>query len=206
MLTKRQIEILEPMAKNIHKEYSYKELKALSKENSDNGFQIAIHRFMEENLISKKSIGTSLLLKANLSNELLYSYITLINHKKLEKSALRIVENLKDGIEKYTLFYSLVVFGSYSDNKQTKKSDLDIAIFIQDKQKESEIKAAISTLKKREFIKLDCHIITNKEFLEMLSANYTNLGKLIAQRNLPLINAGIFYKLLNKGVENGFKY
>ena len=40
----------------------------------------------------------------------------------------------------------------------------------------------------------------------MLSANYTNLGKLIAQRNLPLINAGIFYKLLNKGVENGFKY
>jgi predicted nucleotidyltransferase len=194
------------MAKNLHREYSYKELKALSKFTSDNGFQIAINKFKEENLVTGRRIGTSLLLKANLSNELLYSYITIINSSKLPKNAFDTIQRLKQEIEKYTLTYSIVVFGSYADNTQTKQSDLDIAIFLPDKKKEHEVKIAVNSIKKRLLIELDCHIITYEEFLKMLKADYTNLGKLIAAKNLPLVNIGIFYKLLTKGVENGFAY
>lgn len=206
MLTKTQLKVLEPMAKNLHREYSYKELKALSKMKSDNGFQIAINKFKEENLITEKRIGTSLLLKANLSNELLYSYIFIINFSKLPKNAFEAVQMLKQEIEKYVLFYSIVIFGSYADNTQTKKSDLDIAIFIPDIKKENEIRIAVNATKKKSLIELDSQIIANEEFLKMLKADYVNLGKLIAAKNLPLINPGIFYKILTKGVENGFKY
>lgn len=206
MLTKKQLRVLEPMAKNLHREYSYKELKALSKVKSDNGFQIAINKFKEENLVTERRIGTSLLLKANLSNELLYSYIPIINFSKLPKNAFEVIQRLKQEIEKFTLFYSLIIFGSYADSTQTKKSDLDIAILLPDNKKNNEIKIAVNTVKKRSLIELDCHIIAHKEFLKMLEADYTNLGKLIAAKNMSLINPGIFYKLLAKGVENGFEY
>ena len=206
MLTKTHLKVLEPMAKNLHREYSYKELKILSKIKSDNGFQIAINKFKEEKLVTERRIGTSLLLKANLSNELLYSYITIINSSKLPKNAFETIHRLKEEIEKYTLFYSIAVFGSYANRTQTKKSDLDIAVFLPDKQKENGVKIATNTVKKRSLIELDCHIIAHEEFLKMLEADYTNLGKLIAAKNLPIVNVGIFYKLLTKGVENGFKY
>ena len=206
MLTKKQLKVLEPMAKNLHNEYSYKELKALSKTKSDNGFQIAMNRFKEEDLVTERRIGTSLLLKANLSSELLYSYLTIINSGKLPKNAFDIIQRLKQEIEKYTLFHSIIVFGSYADNTQTRQSDLDIAIFLPDKKKENEVKIAVNTVKKRSLIEIDCHIMAYKEFLKMLEAGYANLGKLIVTKNLPMVNVGIFYKLLTKGVENGFEY
>ena len=92
MLTKTQLKVLEPMTRSLHREYSYKELKGLSKVKSDNGFQIAVNKFNEESLITEKRIGTSLLLKANLSNELLYSYISIINFSKLSKNALETMQ------------------------------------------------------------------------------------------------------------------
>ncbi len=206
MLTKKQLKILEPMTKDLFREYMYKELKSLSHEKSGNGFQLALNKFKEENLITERRIGTSALLKANLQNELLYNYISIINLNKLPKKQLETVHMLKNEIEKDVLFYSLVVFGSHADNTQTSKSDLDMAIFVANKEKETEIKIAINTIKKMSLIEMDCHIITEGEFLDMLRADYTNVGKLMATKNLPLINAGIFYKLLSKGVEHGFKH
>ncbi len=206
MLTEKQLKILEPMTKDLYKEYMYKELKSLSKEKSGNGFQLAINKFNEEKLITERRIGTSALLKANLGNEMLYNYISIINLNKLPKNVFETVHMLKSEIEKDVLFYSLVVFGSHADNTQNNKSDLDVAIFVANKEKETEIKIALNTVKKRSLIEMDCHIITGEEFLDMLKADYTNLGKLMATKNLPLINAGIFYKLLSKGVENGFKH
>ena len=138
MLTKKQLKILGPMAKNLHREYAYKELKKLSGENSDNGFQIAISAFKEEKLITERRVGTSLLLRPNLGNDVIYSYISIINLGKLPKMALEAVQLLKNEIEKYTQFYSLVVFGSYADNTQTKASDIDIAIFTENNKKEND--------------------------------------------------------------------
>lgn len=206
MLTKKQFSIFGAFIGNIFREYSYKELKKLSNEKSNNAFQLAVKEFKKENLIKEKKVGTSRLYTLNTENEFVYYYLSLIAQLKLSKQASEEIRLLKKELEKYTLFYSLVVFGSYANNTYKKDSDLDIAIIVQDKTKEKDIKIALNSIGNKALIKIDAHIITVREFLEMLKVDYENLGKQIAIKNLPIHNINIFYNMIKKGIENGFKY
>ena len=205
MLTKKQLSIFGTFIRNIFKEYSYKELKNLSGEKSNNSFQLAMKEFKNEKLVRERKIGTSRLYTLNMENELVHHYISLIAQSKLPKLANEEIMLLKKEIERYTLFYSLVVFGSYADNTYKKGSDLDIAIITQDKTNEKGIKTALNSANNKMLIKIDAHIITIREFLEMLKLDYENLGKQIARKNLPIHNVNIFYKILKTGMENGFR-
>ncbi len=205
MLTKKQLLIFGAFLRNIFREYSFKELKRLSGEKSNNAFQLAIREFKKEDLVKEKKVGTSRLYTINPENELVYHYLSLLSLNKLSRQASEEIRLLKKELEQYTLFYSLVVFGSYADNTYKKDSDLDVAIIVQDKSKEKDIKIALNSISNKALIKIDAHIITTKEFLEMLKADYENLGKQIAIKNLPIHNINIFYKMLKKGIENGFK-
>ena len=206
MLTKKQLLIFGAFIRNIFKEYSYKELKKLSNEKSNNAFQLAIKEFKKESLIKEKKVGTSRLYTLNIENEFVYNYLSLTAQLKLPKQAYEEIKLLKKELEKYTLFYSLIIFGSYVNNSYKKDSDLDIAIIVQDKSKEKDIKIALNSMSNKALIKIDAHIITIGEFLEMLKVDYENLGKQIAIKNLPIHNINIFYKIIKKGIENGFKY
>ena len=206
MLTKKQLSIFGTFIGDLFKEYSYKELKKISNEKSNNTFQSAMQEFKKENLILERKIGTSRLYTLNLENEFVYHYLSLISPLKLSKQVNEEIKLLKKELEKYILFYSLVVFGSYANNTYKKDSDLDIAIIVQDKSKEKEIKIALNSISNKSLIKLDVHIITIEEFLEMLKVDYENLGKQIAVKNLPVYNISIFYKIIKKGIENGFRY
>ena len=77
---------------------------------------------------------------------------------------------------------------------------------MESEQAKKEIAPYLETIKRREIIPIDCHIFTRTEFLEMLKVDYENLGKQIAIKNLPIHNINIFYKIIKKGIENGFKY
>jgi len=206
MLTEKQLKILEIFSDNVFGEYTFKDLKQRSKEKSNSFLENAIKKFREENLISEKKIGTSKLLTLNLENEKVFTYLSLIFEKKLDKSTQDTIKQIKSEIDKYTHMYSLVIFGSYADKTQTKKSDLDIAIIIQDKKLEKNIKIAINTAKNRSLLDIDAHIITEDEFMQMLLADYENLGKEIARKNLPIHNINIFYKIIRKGMKHGFAY
>ncbi|MEK6913097.1 MAG: nucleotidyltransferase domain-containing protein [Nanoarchaeota archaeon] len=206
MLTKKQLLLFGTFVGNVFKEYSYKELKKLSNEKSSNAFQLAIREFKKENLIKEKKVGTSRLYTLNLENEFVYRYLSLIVQLKLSKQVNEEIKLLEKELEKYIFFYSLVVFGSYVNNTFRKDSDLDIAIIVQDKSKEKDIKIALNSASNKALIKIDVHIITIEEFLEMLKVDYENLGKQIALKNLPVHNINIFYKIIKKGIENGFKY
>ena len=57
----------------------------------------------------------------------------------------------------------------------------------------------------KSLIKLDGHVITKDEFLEMLRVDYENLGKEIVRKHLVIHNPVIFYSLIKEGIKNGFK-
>ena len=206
MLTKPQIRIFGQFLKNVFAEYTYKALKEMSKENSSDTFHSAIQKFKDEGLVNEKIIGKSKLYSIILSNEISYSYLAIASFGRLNKQVKSILQKLTEEMNKYTLFYSLVIFGSYSDGTRDKESDLDIAIIIESKKKEHEVKTAISSINKISIINLDCHVITKGEFLEMLKADYENLGKQIARKNLPVHNNYIFYAIIREGVKNGFRH
>ncbi|HLC60870.1 MAG TPA: nucleotidyltransferase domain-containing protein [Candidatus Nanoarchaeia archaeon] len=206
MLTKPQIRIFGQFLKNVFAEYTYKALKEMSKEKSSDTFHSAIQKFKHEGLVNEKIIGKSKLYSVALSNETSYNYLAIAAIDRLNKQVKSTLQKLIAEIDKYTVFHSIAVFGSYSDGTQSKESDLDIAIIIESKKKEHEIKTAISSITKISLIELDCHVITKEEFLEMLKADYENLGKQIARKNLPIHNNYIFYAIIREGVENGFRH
>ena len=199
MLTKKQLEIFAIF--KLFREYTYNELKTIAKQNSNSIMQNAIKAFKEENLINERQIANIKLYSLNHNNDVIYSYLSLTI--KLPKQIQKAVDILKQEIEKYTLLYSLVIFGSYANSNYKKNSDLDIAIIIPNKNKN--IKIAINSAEDKIIPELDTHIILREEFLEMLKQDSPNLGKEIARNNIVVYNNTYFYKLILLGINNGFK-
>ncbi|OGJ15447.1 hypothetical protein A3K73_04210 [Candidatus Pacearchaeota archaeon RBG_13_36_9] len=206
MLTENQLRIFEPLTKDILKEYSIKEIKKDSREKSNNAIALAIKRFKEENLVIERMVGRSLLYTLNADSDLVFYYLSILNNKKISKPAERAVRRIKEEVEKHTFFYSLVIFGSYAIGKQTKESDLDIAVFIEDENKRKIIESALKSSELKTPLKIHGHVITKDEFLEMLKVDEENLGKQLARKHLSIYNSHIFYSLLKKGIKNGFRY
>ena len=206
MLTESQLKIFEPLTRNMLKEYSIKEIKEACGEKSNNALALALKKFKEENIVKERRVGKSLLYVLNIDNELVFNYIQMINNKKIPKSALRAIERIKEEVEKHTSFFSIIVFGSYAIGKQTKYSDLDVAVFIEEEDERKAIEVAIKSSELKTPLKIDCHVISKDEFLEMLKVDEENLGKQIARKHLSIYNSNIFYSLLKKAVKNGFRY
>lgn len=206
MLTESQLKIFEPITKNILKEYSIKEIKQASGEKSNNAIALALKKFKEENIVKERRVGRSLLYTLNADNESVFNYMGLINTKKIPKPALRALKGIKEDIEEYTSFFSIVVFGSYAIGKQTKDSDLDVAVFIEDERKRRQIEIAIKSSELKTPLVIHGHVISKDEFLEMLKNDEENLGKQIARKHLSIYNSHIFYSLLKRGIKNGFRY
>ncbi len=206
MLTKSQLKIFEPLTRNMLKEYTIKEIKEESKEKSNNALALALKKFKEENLVNERRVGRSLLYTLDIDNEVIFNYIQLINTKKLPKLTLRAIDRIKEDVEKYTSFFSIVIFGSYAIGKQTKDSDLDVAVFIEEENKRKIIESALKSSELKTPLNIHSHVISKDEFLEMLKVDEENLGKQIARKHLSIYNSHIFYSLLKKGIKNGFRY
>ena len=213
MITEKQFKIFEVFAKNPFAEFTRNIIKEESKEKSNNALALTINSLKEEKVILEKTVGKSGILTLNLNSDKTFYYIALCNENRISENIRYSLELLKKEIEEETLFYSFVVFGSYSIGKQRKDSDLDIAIFIdiEDQRKKSEtlrikrMESLISNAKLKSLIELDVHIIPKSEMVEMLTNKEENLGKQIARKHLALHNHQIFYEIIKEGINHGFR-
>ncbi|MDI6721153.1 MAG: nucleotidyltransferase domain-containing protein [Candidatus Aenigmarchaeota archaeon] len=205
MLTKKQLDILDAFQENVFRDYTIKEIKALSKEKSNNAMNKAIASFREDFLIEESKVGKNKLYRVNLGNHTVFDYFSIINRQKAGNILLKTLGIVEEEISRFTEFYSIVIFGSYASGRHTKTSDLDIAVFIENDADRKKVEAALASSKNKSVIEIDTHCISKSEFLEMLKAPYENLGKEIARNHRAFYNPAIFYSLLVRGVENGFK-
>lgn len=205
MITEKQLKIFEVFAKKPFAEYTRKEIKKESKEKSNNGLALAINLLKKEEVLIEKKIGKSGLLTLNLDNDLTFDYIALCNNERIHHIAKLALENLKKEITEDTPFHSIVIFGSYATGEQKKNSDLDIAIFIENKEKRKQIEASINSAKLKSVLEIDAHVIPKEEMLEMLTNKEENLGKQIARRHLAVCNHRIFYEIIKEGMKHGFR-
>ena len=196
MLTKKQIKLFGLFTKSPFKEYSFKELKELSKEKSISLIQNSIKAFMKENLLKERKIGTSKLYLINHDNKMVYSYFDILITESLARDVKYSISLLQEELEKHTPFYSLAIFGSYAIGEQKKDSDLDLAIFVEKEEYRKILEASIKSIQTTSFVKIHGQVITKDEFLEMLKVDYENLGKQIARKHLIIHNPSIFYSLL----------
>ncbi|MBU1269485.1 MAG: nucleotidyltransferase domain-containing protein [Nanoarchaeota archaeon] len=205
MITATQLKIFDVLARKPFSKHTRKEIKKESKEKSNNTLALTINLLKKEEILLEEKIGKSGILTLNLENDLTYQYIALSNNNKLNALTKQSIEYLKKEISENTPFYSIVIFGSYALGKENKNSDIDIAIFIEDKKKQVYLEALANSAKLKSAIEMDIHIIPQTEMIEMLTNNEENLGKQIARKHLAIYNHKIFYDIIIGGIKRGFR-
>ena len=204
MLTPKQIKIFEAFLRKPYQELTYKQIKDYTKEKSNSIIQKAIIKFLTEELIKKRAVGNLILYTVNLNNTTVFAYFEILIKEKmpnLVKKSLNIIREELSNRE----FISIVIFGSYAQDKQKEKSDLDIAIFVNSIEDKKYGELAMKSAELKSILELDIHIITKDEMLQMLKDKHENLGKQIAYKHLAVHNPIIFYSIIQEGINNGFK-
>lgn len=199
MLTSKQLAILEVFRKNLGKKLTFNNIKKEARINSNDFIQRTLSNCMSEGLVKTESIGRNMLYHLELSSGTLayFSMIPFIIYKLPED----ILDEIQQEISKETSFFSLVIFGSYAKKQENKNSDLDIAIILEDTKKNSQIEARIESLKRKSILQLDIHLISVKDFKEMLNSEKENLGKEIARNHIVYLNPPIFYNQIEKWIQ-----
>ena len=204
MLTPKQIKIFEAFLRQPYQELTYKEIKDYSKEKSNSIIQNAVVKFLAEDLVKKKDVGNIILYSLNLENSAVFSYFNILIKEKmpnLVKLSLKIIREELSVIE----FISIVIFGSHAEWKQKEKSDLDIALFVNSMEDKKNCELSMKSAELKSILRIDAHVITKDEMLQMLKDKHENLGKQIACKHLAIQNPIIFYSILTEGINNGFK-
>lgn len=204
MLTSKQTQIFGVFLKQPYKELTYREIKDYSEENSNSIIQNAVFKFLEEGLVTKRRIGNIIIYKLDIENTSVFSYFDILAKKQLEKTAKVCLNRIMEEISEVS-FVSAVIFGSYAENKYKNKSDLDVALFVNNDKDKRICELAIKSAELKCTIPVDAHVFTEDEMLKMLEDKDENLGKQIAKKHIAAYNSGIFYSIINKGIKNGFK-
>ena len=198
MLTKQQLTIFGVFKKDLFASLTFKQIKEESKQKSNNIVQIALKKFKEQELVKTKVTGDVTTYSLNFDNNLTLSYLNLINEKEISKKKFpkEILSGIQKKISKQTNFFILIVFGSYTKNKATEKSDLDVAVIVESEQTRKEIAPFLETVKRREIKPIDYHIFTRNEFLEMLKTDIENVGKQIYKNSIIYYGFIEYYNLI----------
>jgi len=204
MLTPKQIMIFGIFLKNPYKSHTFKEIKAHGKENSNSTIQLAIAKFLKEDLITKARVGNVITYTLNRGNNLALGYIAVLTQHLLSQSALRSLRTINSELQEVD-FISVAIFGSYAEGTQTEESDLDIAIFASSAEDKRKSERALKSAELKTVLNIDYHVFTKEELLHMLKDKHENLGKQIARKHIVVQNPAIFYGILEKGVQNGFR-
>src|SRR3989344_5447998 len=133
MLTKEHT-ILEPFAKEACKKFTFKEVKKLSHNKSDNYVHTVLKRFVTLEILQEQRIGNNLIysLSKNVSS---LNTIGFVVEYKAKNTRYILHQNIQKLINKLkTAFYIFIITGSYAKGRQKETSDLDIVIICDNKQ------------------------------------------------------------------------
>ena len=200
---KKEIALLIPFIKEPWKDFTLSEIKTLTKNKSHHYVYEALEKF-SKSILKKEMRGNTNIYKIN-ENTKDIDYFTLAEISLKEKNTqipIKVIQQIQNKIKES--FYTFLVTGSYAKNKQTKSSDLDITIIIptQTNKKPYEI-----ALKEGELTIPEVHgfVFTEDEFYEMLINKEFNYGKECAKNHIIIHGISAYYKILLRGIQNGFK-
>ncbi len=199
---KKEIELLIPFIREPWKDFTLTEIKTLTKNKSHHYVYEALEKF-SETILKKEKRGNTNIYKINENTREFDHFIlaeTVLKQKN-KQIPKKVIQQIESKIK--TSFYILLITGSYAQNQQKKDSDLDIAIIIPEIHKKSfEI-----ALKEGELTIPEVHgfVFTEEEFYQMLINTEFNFGKECAKNHLIMHGISSYYKILLKGLQNGFK-
>lgn len=204
MISNEKIRLLEVWRKNPFRELSIAEIMKETKKKTKTWVFNALKLLVNNNILKSVRKANLDLYSLNLENPMSFQLLQYLEtQNNLKFTQLKVISEV---IEKLPIKnYSIIVFGSYADSKQTKNSDLDIALLIENKDIEKKIKPYLHEIKLNHSVKIDEHCITFEDFVKMLLREEENLAKQIFIKRRLFYNSEIYYQLLKGAHKNGFR-
>lgn len=204
MITK-ELEILYLFAKEPWKKYTFTELQKVSKKKSKSYLELTLKKFIENNILKRELIGHLPVYSLNNQSSKARGFAGFaIEYFSWNKKHIP-YDDLQRIINKIpTPSYILLITGSYASEKQTENSDMDIVIIIDDSAEPKRIYASLVHACELNIPPIHLYVFKNKEFIEMLCNEEWNYGKEIAKNNLILTGGGVYLKLVEEAIKNGF--
>jgi len=153
----------------------------------------------KDNIIAKESIPPAQVVKLNeFAPAEIFVEIELKRKKEFLKEYPWVSLMLNDILSSAkNLFFILLVFGSYAKAMQTKKSDIDLLVIVQDKKDIEGIENAINKAYTK--VKKGLNFVDMHDFKEMIkNTNELNIGNEAKKHHLILYGAEEYYQLLKR--------
>lgn len=203
MITKEKT-ILEPFVVQPWRRFTFREVKMLSKNTSDNYVHKCLKRFVQDNVLSVKRVGNCLTYSLNNSFICLNTVGFLAEYKTSTAKHLPF-KNIQTLIDKIRSFFiSVIITGSFAIAKQKKTSDLDIVLICDDATDPDSILAQIKLESELMLPEVHPFVFTQEQFYSMLIAREENYGKEIARKNLIVSGGSAYYSIVLEAIKHGF--
>jgi predicted nucleotidyltransferase len=201
---KKEIDLLIPFIKAPWMTFTLSEIKAITKNRSHHYVYEALEKFSGKTILKKERRGNTNIYRIDENTKEL-DYFTFAEIAIREKNAripINVIRQIQDKIK--DSFYVILVTGSYAKGKQTKDSDLDMAIIIPNQSSKKPFEIA---LKEGELTIPEVHgfVFTEDEFYRMLINKEFNYGKECAKNHILVYGTDTYYRILLTGLQNGFK-
>jgi len=205
MKSKKQYSVEKAFLKEPWKHLTYSEIQKISQNKSKSYIYGIIGKLKKENKIIEEKIGKrAIVYLPKLDSALSQSYWGGLSEKiawEQSKVPVHIIENIRAKLG--SLFFILLVTGSYARGTSTRESDLDIVII--SNQGTMSIYSELKHEAETSIPKVHLYAFNEKEFLEMLARKKENYGREIARNNLLFFGGSCYYSLLSEAISHGFK-
>jgi predicted nucleotidyltransferase len=203
MLTK-EYTILEPFTRNLWQPLTFKQVKKLSLNKSDNYVHTALKEFVKSGILEEKKVGNSILYSISNNCFALETIGYIAEHKSQTSKHLphKNIQKIMDKIK--TAFYSLIITGSYSNKTYKKTSDMDIVIICDNNHDTNAILSEIKMESELMTPEVHPYVFTQAQLFEMLTNKEENYGKEFVKNNLIITGGKQFYSIVMEAMNNGF--
>lgn len=198
-ITKTQESILNLFRKNVFLSKTIRELSIILKKDYPSVYN-SVQELSKSNILKIKRVGNAKICEISLKKE----SISILSFLDEQEAFLKNIKNI-DKILDFEEFFGdiIIVAGSYAKNKETKESDIDLVIITkEDVFKKQKILENLTLAFSPEIHAIS---LSYKDFIEMLLSKEQNFGKEAFNNRLIFRNAEVYYLLIKKAIENGFR-
>lgn len=203
-MLKKEYELIIPFVKEPWKRFTFKEIKKLSKKKSESYVYNGLKKFVKQEILKEERVGNVLQysLNLNLKSQIYVGFVSEYVGWSKKHIPYKDIENIAEKIP--TIFYILIITGSYAKNTQNKKSDIDIILIVDDTVDTKRIYAELRQACELNIPEIHLYVFKKSEFYEMLMNKEANYGKEIVRNNLLLYGGQEYYKIMQEAIKNGF--
>lgn len=196
-----KLKIMDVFRKNIFSEFTLNEIMKQLKKSS---YSWTYNTLMElKPFFNIKKVGKTHSFSINLENPETIAVLTYLDKKEALNRKVPLVDKIINSLSKKSVFFTLLVTGSYATSTNRKESDLDIIIIVDKEENKKEMKPYTVEITRLEQIEVDLHLFTKEEYYTMLTNDQENFGKESFRKHLLFYGIEAYYQIVKEAIKNG---